>query len=344
MRLLQGNPGKPNASTSTGVNPAVSKCDISCLPPEILAHIFVIGSEIIEVGPGNQWERQYGNLDDNEEDPGGHFATLCSHVCQYWRTVVINIGELWSCLSVDENSCLNQLETWIDRAKDVPLVILVDYSVEHPPNGGDNDRHVREEELKANAILDLILPHVHHWKGLELTTNSYNIVWHWQTKLLHLLSAPILEYMGFFCHEDWFEDVFQPPVYRGPVTLFPQGIPKLRFLVLWGVHVEWESTSFLRELEHLELAWHAKDVRPTTEDFAKALVRSPNLNSLCLEGSVPLPGTWPHERCLLPKLLNLRIMQVDVSDAISVIDHIDFPALVSASSCPSAAVDYMSPQ
>ena len=46
------------------------------------------------------------------------------------------------------------------------------------------------------------------------------------------------------------------------------------------------------------------------------------------EGSAPKPGDWPQERLLLQ---TFALMRIDVSDAISVIDHLDFPNLVSIS-------------
>ena len=117
---------------------------------------------------------------------------------------------------------------------------------------------------------------------------------------------------------------------RSPKVLFPSGTPNIRSVDLWNVHFDWESVTFFAGLESLYLAWHMTDVRPTAEQFAQALIMSPKLETLCLEGSAPSAGAWPQERILPSNLRTLGLSQIRLIDSLSVVDHIDFPVLVGA--------------
>ncbi|KAF8526135.1 hypothetical protein JB92DRAFT_2873472 [Gautieria morchelliformis] len=332
----------PHHDSERPITPALSLSEaslpyrgIECLPPEIISHILTIGSR--KLGPedlGISEDEQYNaDIDENADDDGNdnlsqgppvHFATLCSHVCQYWRTVAISTCQLWSYLDFGEDLALVPLlersELWIARSGDVPLIIDIDLT----------DIELAYGELKSHAILELILPHAHRWRVFELATDFYGLIWLWQRRLASLRSAPTLEQLGMSCHEEQIDpDVFEPRAYRSPQVLFPQGTPKLRSILLWGVHFDWEVITFLTGLEMLELAWHTKDVRLTTEQFVQTLSSSPKLRTLALTGSAPLPGTWPQERLSLPNLVRLDIKEIDINDAVSVVDHIEFPALTT---------------
>jgi hypothetical protein len=314
---------------------AVPYRGIECLPPEIISHIFTVGSrklgpEDLGIDEDEQYDADIGeNPDDDDNDTSSHgrpvhFATLCSHVCQYWRTTAINTCQLWSYLDFGEDlpllPLLERSELWITRSGDVPLIIDIDLT----------DIELAYGTLKSHAILELILPHAHRWRVFELATDFYNLIWLWQTRLASLLSAPVLEHLGMSCHEEQIDpDVFEPRAYHSPQVLFPQGTPKMRSIFLWGVHFDWEVVTFLTGLEILELAWHTQDVRLTTEQFVRALSSSPKLHTLTLTSSAPLPGTWPQQPISLSSLVRLDIKEINISDAISVVDHIDFPALVS---------------
>ena len=302
---------------------------IESLPPEILSYIFIIGSdnliyEDISAFGDNDNMNDINNDDSDEET---HFATLCSSVCQYWRDIAINTCQLWSSLIFDGSEVsLERSTVWLARSKDVPLSILVDL----PDSEGKIAPTSRGGSDMSDRILELILPHVLRWKIFALQADSNELIFMWQTRLALLSSAPILEHIEFHCSEEWFDEhASQPPMFRSPPVIFPSGTPNIRSVDLWGVHLDWESVTFFTGLESLHLAWHTKDVRPTTEQFVQALIKSPKLETLYLEGSAPSPGAWPQERIILFNLRRLGLGQIDLSDALSVVDHIEFPALVS---------------
>ena len=230
---------------------------------------------------------------DNDGD--NDFAILCSHVCQYWRAVALNTSQLWCSLDFTGYPSEEWCKVWIERSKNAPLLIDVSHT-----EGG-------RELSRAHAILDLILPHAHRWELFELVTDSYGIFWLWQRELIPLRIAPILEHIGLLYHGD------QLPTFTYIYPFTFGSFPRSRSVVLWAVHFDWDLTTFFTGLEYLHLAWH--------ED-----------RTIILEGSAPKPGDWPQERLLLPKLMCLTLLRISVSDATSVIDHLDFPNLVSISS------------
>ena len=314
-----------------GASAAPSNCGIASLPPEILSHIFILGSRTLET----VIFKHYGTMDvDYDDDDDNEFATLCSHVCQYWRAIALNISQLWCFLDFTEDPSEKRCKVWIERSKDAPLAIDVSHPVDKDCGPDEEGAQTFRELSRAHAILDLILPHAHRWKTFELVTDSYDVLWLWQQELVPLRIAPILEHIGLFCHGE----LPLPPLHGThvptplPLVLFPEGTPKIRSVNLWAVHFDWELTTFFTGLEHLHLAWHEVDVRLTIEQFVQALRLCPNLETLLLEGSAPKPGDWPRERLLLPKLRCLALTHIDVNDAISVIDHLDFPNLVSINS------------
>ncbi|KAJ7777102.1 hypothetical protein B0H16DRAFT_1504337 [Mycena metata] len=89
---------------------------ILALPPEILAEIFI---HCLPEDPGSP-------------DPKDAPYLLC-HVCHQFREVAVSIPRLWSSLHVcfDDldkyvNFCRNGIETWLLRAKSVPLSLILD--------------------------------------------------------------------------------------------------------------------------------------------------------------------------------------------------------------------------
>ncbi|KAF8573883.1 hypothetical protein K439DRAFT_1665645 [Ramaria rubella] len=313
---------------------------IGALPPEVLAHVFAIGSQENDEDDG-----YVENISDDDDTDSSlvqqaHFATLCSHVCQYWRSVALSTPQLWSNLEFEGAQTFEKYMEWIARSKGAPLTIQIDLTADATPEfqadrfDTEDDEDLKRQIVvhhqthKSDTILEMILPHVHQWKTFELVVDYYELIWVFQTALTRLESAPILEHLGFFCHEDWIdEDQFSPQSLRNPISLFQGGTPKIRSVCLWGVHFQWETATYLAGLACLQLAWHTKDVRLSCEQFAQTLTLSPKLEVLILEGSAPLPGTWPEERIPLHFLRALSIAYIDVSDAISVVQHIDFPAL-----------------
>ena len=299
---------------------------IHCLPPEIISRIFVLGS----------LDSQEEFIEDGEsastDDPPGHFATLCSHVCHYWRSIAIDTPQLWSYIDFEEAPPFEKSKEWIARSKATPLTIEID----HTPHDYDQDENLfnpTQAETILMMILNLISPETHRWHSFDLVSNYYELIWLWQRQLVDIGPFPILKRLALFCYEDIIDDeTFQPQKFRSPISIFQTGTPKLQCLVLWGVHLDWEATTILEGLKSLHLAYHTKDVRLSYEQFTRALRRSPDLEALTLECSAPSPLPWvgPHERVVLNSLRDLAILFVGIDEALTIVNSIEFPALVSA--------------
>ena len=208
-------------SLSSEANCKIQYRGIESLPPEIISHIFIIGSDKLKHEDfGDFGDRinnnDVDNNDDDEVEGQMHFATLCSYVCQRWRNIALDTCQLWSYLAFDGSlGSLERSRVWISRSKDVPLAIHVDLTSDDQSDSEETIIRTSAGYLNvSHMILDLILPYVLRWQLFVLRTDSYDLIWQWQTRLALLQSAPVLEHIGIFCHTDWIvEDVFDPPKY-----------------------------------------------------------------------------------------------------------------------------------
>jgi hypothetical protein len=95
------------------------------------------------------------------------------------------------------------------------------------------------------------------------------------------------------------------------------------------VHVDWASCAFLQGLEELELAYHARDVRPPFEIFARILQGSPDLHilTLCASGPAGDPEDWPTDVIELPSVKHLVLAFIEPSYASALMKRLVFPNL-----------------
>lgn len=260
---------------------------------------------------GSDWEdepedpdtEEESDSDDSDSDSFSEpvpFQILVSHVCQYWRQVAISTPSLWNCLDFAEEAPFFKSSTYLERSKGYPLVIEIDLS----DRGGLHDDcssvasgHDCHGMIDLNLMLILLIPHIHRWAVFHLTADHYAYMHTALTKLSTAPAAPLLESLQFYHHEDELAgsaETFAPAEYKTPLVLFSNNLPKLQRVALWGVHVDWTNTTFLKNLTHLELAYHSLDVRPSYEEFFSIFRASPALESLalCLSGPREEPHEW----------------------------------------------------
>ncbi|THH08888.1 hypothetical protein EW145_g2395 [Phellinidium pouzarii] len=203
-------------------------------------------------------------------------------------------------------------------------------------------------------ILALILPHVSHWRSFELSVSTYL---HMRIALTFLQKcdadsgAPLLETLSLYCHDDNEDQEFEhfvPEEFQGHhYLLFGGNIPKLSQVGLWGVHLDWNmfippyerATASLQELPSistsltdLELAYHAKDVRPTYDVFVNILRCATRLSSLKITCSGPyLSDDDVVQPMFLPTLRDLRLAFLEVDYACLLLRLIYAPGLTGIS-------------
>ena len=361
------NPERPLASVPTPNtltnNPYIAPQDGRCLindllPPELLAQIFMAGmvledpadeDEDDEDDDDSMDEDEDSDEEDDEDNEKPPFEVTVSHVCRLWRDVAINTPALWSTLDFSKGPPFTESAVYLERSKGAPLDIAID--ITNDEEGGEPDDPSYAEQLEQ--ILDLIIPHVWHWRSLELMVSDYLPMHSALTRMGACASAPLLEVLQLYHYEDSDEGAskFAPEELREQdFVLFHGNAPRLAHVALWGVHLDWARSTFLRGLAELELAYHAKDVCPPFRDFARILRESPALETLtlCASGPAGGPVEWlesvmgpdtmetaehaaPEASTVitLPSLENLVIAFLDPDYTRQLIERLALPKLVS---------------
>jgi len=311
------------------------------------------------------------------------FKVLVSHICRRWRTVVIETSTLWTHLNFAEGPPFHKSRAWLERSKGCVLDIELDCTVDDEESdsdesddlldacssSNDNDERVAPEDRDAQSgdlalakttaksfpgrvspvslpiVRDLILPHAWRWRVFELMVNDYQIMYGILSTLSSIPEAAQLQVLRLYHYDDNDDcDHFRPPHLKQPFAPFRGRAPNLDQLVLWGVHVDWAACDdFLQGLEELELAYHAKDVRPPYDIFARVLHRSPDLHilTLCASGPAGDPEDWPTDAIELPSVKHLVLAFVEPSYASALMKRLVFPNL-STLALDFDAVDYSS--
>ncbi|KAN0139855.1 hypothetical protein V8E53_002517 [Lactarius tabidus] len=191
--------------------------------------------------------------------------------------------------------------------------------------------HISPTDLPV--VRDLILPHSARWRVFEHMVDDFQIMYGILSALASIPDAPELRELGLYHHdenEDY--DHFSPAHLKEPFFApFCGRAPGLRKVTLWGVHVDWEACAFLQDLEELELAYHAKDVRPPYDILIRVLRGSPDLRSLTLSASGPAGNPevdyWPADVIELPSVRKLALAFVEPSYASALLKRLVFPNL-----------------
>jgi hypothetical protein len=188
----------------------------------------------------------------------------------------------------------------------------------------------RVSPVSLPIVRDLILPHAWRWRVFELMVNDYQIMYGILSTLSSIPEAAQLQILRLYHYDDNDDyDHFRPPHLKQPFAPFCGRAPNLDQLALWGVHVDWAACDFLQGLEELELAYHAKDVRPSYDTFARILHRSPDLHilTLCASGPAGDPEDWPTDTIELPSVKHLVLAFVEPSYASALMKRLVFPNL-----------------
>ncbi|KAI0657434.1 hypothetical protein C8Q70DRAFT_935084 [Cubamyces menziesii] len=366
------------------VPPKDGRCLINDLPSELLAHIFTLGWT-----PERDQEPDEDDFEDVDSDDGTYstissegsepeptpqeqeeekerrlpFNVLVSHVCSRWRAVAIENPLLWSHIRFVGTPPYDRATTYLERAKAAPLAITVDRTVDEDEDDisvSEDGSYTPEDNdpdlIVISGIMDLITPHVAHWQALQIMVSFYPHMHRALEALAAAGPAPLLEVLQLYHYEDTDEHLtFRHPALREqPFQLFDGVAPRLTHVALWGVHLPWarDASPFLAGLTDLELAYHARDVRPSFYEFARILRASPDLRTLtlCLSCPAGTPADWPSSGMpdeeppadgsvamdvdasaplVLPKLTDLVLAYLEPSYLLSLLPRLALPALTS---------------
>ncbi|KZT12031.1 uncharacterized protein LAESUDRAFT_163766 [Laetiporus sulphureus 93-53] len=264
--------------------PKDGRCIINTLPTELLAHIFALGPD---------WNEYDEESEEDWEEDEPDFVILVSHVCRHWREVAINTPALWTSIDFSEGHPYARSAVYLERSENAPLDLCIDFTEDGLDEEGEQ---AIKNMCDMQRILQLILPHVHHWRSLDVSVSDYHLMHDALLGMSRCPVAPSLEILQLYHYEDDDNpEAFSPAhLKEQPFVLFNGNVPRLTKVALWGVHLNWSRSLFLCGLVDLELAYHAKDVRPSFKDFARILRDSPELSklSLCQSGPAGGPVDW----------------------------------------------------
>ncbi|KAH9841546.1 uncharacterized protein C8Q71DRAFT_904312 [Rhodofomes roseus] len=213
---FQSSPSAPFAHDPY-VPPRNGRRLIDDIPTELLVQIFMCGEE-------RHMIRHHGCVipEHNNGEAKLPFEVTTSHVCKLWRDVAINTPALWSEICFFEGLPFTQTTIYLERSKCAPLDIHI---------------HLRRRTSPLAAILDLIIPHVFHWRSLWFQASQYDQMDYAFNRMGLCSGAPMLEVLRlhYVCGggEDEDEDDEDMPVfYTFAGDLFSGNAPKLARITL----------------------------------------------------------------------------------------------------------------
>ncbi|KAG6840329.1 hypothetical protein C0991_007410 [Blastosporella zonata] len=301
----------------------------SRLPNELLSEIFLLSTQ-------------------DTEDRVEMVLTpvILSQVSTRWRNVAISTGGLWNTIIITFPTSHQQLSraiTWLKRSRSAPLDILLDF---RDPSWdwdlAESLHAFRWQDMEA--ILRLLMTHVHRWKRFELLTDTWAPIFTFlsytrRANFRSLESLSLHRCNAFFASKG---ATFAPVEMRKPVQLFGGHVAeRLRRVTLTGVHVDW-AASPLYNLTKLEFRYLASDVTPSMGEFSSMLAECRHLRHLTIIGRGPRIDSTPtsspstnagqQERSLLsvielPHVTEFVFGFSDTDYAVKLLARLSFPAI-----------------
>lgn len=202
-----------------------------------------------------------------------------THVCQHWRTIVVNMPSLWTHVGLSLNArkgikkeC-DYARTCLQRAPNSPLCIWIDGSIDPYRGGPDNGMEL---------FMSCLRPHVGNLESFSLIDHPDNseireLVSLWMThgragSVRHL--TVWLEDGRKDCNLFWTHDTLN-------LRYLDSFLEPIRVLRLNGAYFDWDSSAY-HNLVVLQLGGLGVWSSPTARQMLALLSASPELHTLKL--------------------------------------------------------------
>ncbi|KAI0697935.1 hypothetical protein C8T65DRAFT_710283 [Cerioporus squamosus] len=351
---------------------------IAQLPVELLSYIFVLSAHTPDQEARGEDTQQEGGDDISPcLSSSSTTPDVLASVNRHWRRVALKTPQLWTRLCVTigdvmyhkEGPMFAVVSRYLSRSGKCPLDVFVDardpewdFSESDPFNDLYDYTHPFKAE-HMHHVLNILMPHVHRFRSLAILTDRWAPM---QTALDCLSmeipafvstprplpsSLPLLETLVLMrCNEfASYHSEFSPADRKDPAhlpfsALLPDSedaqavLPRLKKLVLSGVHTQWSHLPRLLPPQHcpmetLELSYHCSEVRPSERECRALLERCTHLKELKLRVSGPKSPRSPEsggsvrtERPIsLPHLETIVMGFDDPYAAATILDMMDAP-------------------
>jgi hypothetical protein len=270
---------------------------INALPTEILANIF-----------------RYIVWSTAKPQVGVQYRLWLCATCQHWRNVALADSTLWTAIWFRDLPPYERSLAWFERAGDGPLDLRINERDANLENREDDHKFTGEEMASLLDKLFTKLPQIRMlivivdtWPpALAVldklrTAGEQGVPINMERFELHRAGRPYV----------WIGPGYEPDDHRNPIALCGGKAPKLKYVCLNSIHVDWYNSP-LANLTTLDLRRMALEVAPSLMKFRDMLKACPDLHKLALDGFGP---KWePREFAGLPAIEFPKLMILVIGD------------------------------
>ena len=288
---------------------------VHSLPNEVLTEIFVAAT----------FASEESRLD---------IPDILSHVSSRWRAIVLDTSLFWTFIVVTFPFAAKQIaraKAALVRSKGRPIDVHIDVRDPEWTWEFDEDQHaVRSVDMVE--IMEWLGPSHPRWRSLSVLTDNWEPM---QTLLAYstmFSSLPALETLSLNRCNAYAGLPGTTPDFVTPTELFGgnASLPKLRHVVLSGVHIDYSCSGF-KDLISLDLRHQPHGVSPSLRELRQILSASPELNSLSLVALSPSCSHGLEELKDVPiamtHLKELTLGWWSVEDAVELLEMFQTPAV-----------------
>ncbi|KAI0095080.1 hypothetical protein BDY19DRAFT_64803 [Irpex rosettiformis] len=268
---------------------------------------------------------------------------LLTSVCQFWRNVALSDKILWNTVYFDDAAPWTRSLAFVERAASAKLDIRIDEPRARPRRRRNvNDStpstpHTAPHSItpeQMDSLLDVILSKYSQLRIIIVVVDRWDTSRTVMRRFAAAGEAVSLErfeiHRGSAVSATWIPEPHDPTEAFQPYALCDGSTPKLTWLCLSGINIDWKRFSPL-ELTTLDLRRIPHGVLPDGESFRRVLASSPNLRRLSMANAGPQldsSDASPSKPIDLPALRELLIGDCAVDYAMRCLSQLNAPNVI----------------